>query len=1617
MKDKIQILLSMVVCIMMTFSMNAQTYNFTVTGEAIDGSINSGSTLSGQFCSGGLSAITADVSDAGFICPDGTDLGDVIGEGLNIDNVTIDLSHFFDGDVDIILNAPDGTNLKLTDSDGGSGDDFTGTIFMDGNPVMGTSGAAPYTGSFQPAGGPFASSFAGASASGTWTLEACDSFNDGGIDGDGWNSASITMAPNELGCPIVCTLTCDPDQLINLEAGECEELVLFNPAMLGGDDLCMVAETFDISGFQDGFGPDDATTNASGTGAFVDVSGAPASIFTGGGTTTGTSCYNMVAPVAGGFSVDWNYDTPDGSFWDPVSVTVDGARTELTANNFGAGTESGTFNGNVNAGSTINLCQEHDASVGPSNTTWSNLALTVAPGYVIEQCGGPESGSYQGPGTYVIEYCATNNQDLEDVINCSTTIVINEYQGPVLSALTCNDGVNISVDDACNVEFGADMFLEGGPYSCYDDYTVTIIPFGNPNLALVPTGPVDFSNLLGTHEYSVTSEDGNSCWGTFTVEDKLGPTIACRNLTVSCIEPIPTEPNPGGEVTSNYVIVSNVMPPEDAVTTYTIDIADGGSITDLNVIVDFGYDNTTASGLKVVLTSPQGVDYQLWDYLNGCGGFFSYIGDDAGIADNTCAALQSGLNYDIATFLGGFGFPSTPFSTANGTNPDGTWTLTIDESTGFAGEAGPLTINNVELVITQFFEEVLPSDNCGNVTISSSDVETPGSCETGVDRVIERTYLITDQNGMSSECTQTITVTTIGVNDITAPVTPIDLPCGTGTSPEDIATFFDDPSTNDITNCSVDVIEKNEGIAFGYFNYPSTGCDGNVYTQPVDNNVCSLYSTYSDQELPACEPGCSGNVKVIRTWTIIDWCNPSDAPLTFIQIIKSVDTEAPQVEAEGFSVSVNPWNCQADFSLPAPTLLKDSCTEDVSYTVSGPAGTTLLAPNTSANSSDFWIVFGAPQGVNVFTYTASDCCGNTANAEIEVSVFDATPPVPVATSNVIVNLTTNGTPDENGNASGEAKVFVSSINNGSYDGCSSSVKVEIAREDDACDVSGNDTFNADGHPGDGSPNPNASNYDPDGGSYVSFCCADIDQVDEVTGVEFGLVSVRMRVFDDGNNTGFYGDFVDNNGDGDVLDAGEYDNYNETWVTVRVEGKYVAGIVCPADVTLACDMDYTDPNMIGTATTQSLCGSESVTTSFTPQLNACGVGFVIATYTVEGSSPSISCSQRITVENPYPAFDPSGIRFPRDLPTSPTGQIACTDDITYDPPTWTAGPCDFIGYSESVDTFFIEEGSGDSDACFKILRSFTVIDWCVYDETNGAEGLTLGSQTIKITDKEAPVLLACEDATYDVDADCVRTSTVLTNMAEDNGDCASDWLKWQVFVDTWADGVVDYEYSSFLPSNDSNINNDTNGNGINDRYLAPTSSGEEVAVDVTEVLESSMTNHVVTWKVTDGCGNVASCETTFMVVDQKAPTPYCVSISTALMANGGVELWAIDFDLGAFDNCTAQEDLRFTFSSTAPENDSSYDAALRSSSMEFNTAGVISVDVYVWDELGNSDFCTVTLTVIDNGGSGLRGTTATELGNGVSNADVNVEAALSEYPRNEMTNAAGEYAFEGNPNGV
>jgi len=99
-----------------------------------------------------------------------------IGVDADIDNVTVDLSHTFTGDLDITLISPVGTMLDLTSDNGGGGDNFTSTVFRDGAPNI-TTGTAPFTGEFQAEGGTFAATYDGEAIAGDWTLSIFDDAN------------------------------------------------------------------------------------------------------------------------------------------------------------------------------------------------------------------------------------------------------------------------------------------------------------------------------------------------------------------------------------------------------------------------------------------------------------------------------------------------------------------------------------------------------------------------------------------------------------------------------------------------------------------------------------------------------------------------------------------------------------------------------------------------------------------------------------------------------------------------------------------------------------------------------------------------------------------------------------------------------------------------------------------------------------------------------------------------------------------------------------------------------------------------------------------------------------------------------------------------------------------------------------------------------------------------------------------------------------------------------------------------------------------------------------------------------------------------------------------------
>ena len=107
-------------------------------------------------------------------------------------------------------------------------------------------------------------------------------------------------------------------------------------------------------------------------------------------------------------------------------------------------------------------------------------------------------------------------------------------------ALVCNDDVNVSLPGTnanCEVEITVDMVLED-PQSCNSPFEVDDHEHckGSSQSPLPRT--VNETHVGETFIYSVFElNSGNSCWGTITVEDKLGPNLIadCDDLFIPCV--------------------------------------------------------------------------------------------------------------------------------------------------------------------------------------------------------------------------------------------------------------------------------------------------------------------------------------------------------------------------------------------------------------------------------------------------------------------------------------------------------------------------------------------------------------------------------------------------------------------------------------------------------------------------------------------------------------------------------------------------------------------------------------------------------------------------------------------------------------------------------------------------------------------------------------------------------------------------------------------------------------------------------------------------------------------------------------------------------------------------
>ncbi len=753
-------------------------------------------------------------------------------------------------------------------------------------------------------------------------------------------------------------------------------------------------------------------------------------------------------------------------------------------------------------------------------------------------------------------------------------------------------------------------------------------------------------------------------------------------------------------------------------------------------------------------------------------------------------------------------------------------------------------------------DSILPDpglvDNCDpnpTLTILSDEIEELG-CGGDFAAIRTITYVAVDASGnTSAECVQTVYYENTDLADVEGPENVEDLDCS-GSGWDANGSGYPEPNET---------------------GYPTI--DGIPLDGPI-GGFCSINLVYEDQILPLCGSG----YKVLRTWTVFDWCisvTPGSNPVEFVQVIKIEDNQAPSISCPStYEANALDNSCASAILLPAPSY-SDNCASATSYAVEVPEGSVSFDAG-----SGLFLWDGPGPGSYEVIYTAVDDCDNESSCTMIVNITDNQPPIVVCDENTVVALSNTGNAD----------AYAADFDDGSYDNCGD-VYFKAMKESGAnCGGSGFSTFD----------------------DVVTFCCDDIGNNVEVT----------IRVFDVDPGPGFVFNSRMQPG-GDL-----FGHYNDCTVMVEVQDKIAPVIVAPDDITVSCtqDIDMADlqnPNstIFGSPTVTDNCDFE-VTVSVTGSTD-CGSGLFVRTFTASDPNGSSTVSQNIVITDFNP-FDGSNITWPSNIDV---GCMAGTDpedlpsNAAY--PTYAQGACSLIGVTYTDEVFQYVDG-----VCAKILRTWSVIDWCQFDQANpGNSGIWEYVQIIKVDNNTAPSITSgCDNVQVcSYDDDCGNAEVEgLTITATD--DCDGDNISYSYQIDAFSDGSIDINGT---------------GNVADGMYPYGT--------------------HTITWTVADQCGNESTCSSTFSISDCKKPTPICINgLSTVIMpATGEVAIWASDFDSGSsFDNCTASENLLFSFSEDVNNTSIVFDCG---------NIGTNVVNIWVTDEAGNQDYCETLIVVTDNEG--------------------------------------------------
>ncbi len=860
-------------------------------------------------------------------------------------------------------------------------------------------------------------------------------------------------------------------------------------------------------------------------------------------------------------------------------------------------------------------------------------------------------------------------------------------------------------------------------------------------------------------------------------------------------------------------------------------------------------------------------------------------------------------------------------------------------------------------------------------------------------------------------------------------------------------------------------------------------------------------------------PGCTGDsAKIMRNWQLLDWCNGRIKECTQWILVEPKDPHFTKVLGKKVTknsdgsidfykmwpnkivpVGIAPWTCAAELQLSA--MVDWSCISDgyVGWTTSaGTIGNDLVLRG-------LWL--GEEAEV---TATLLGCHSLAVPVTFTFTVrpINNIYPVPIAEDQVYVTITGDptGTVSPDG---GVAKVFVDAIDAGSHNaGCGDVEGCLLLKEELEnpviiggvhVSVGGHLIYHAAQCVPDGilkgKPETKLTPAIPDipyvyCKDYVKFCCADV-----------GENQVALVVTNEGGRTAY------------------------SWSTVVVEDKSSASAFC-VDGVIDCSDEF-DVNDYKPVIQSTVCADYELIPEVTYDLDACGAGY----YTIVWSNASGDeiCVSDITVLginnfNPYeikwpkhytgeevnglirecelwlnangdPVLDSKGNAQYRIVEYS--GKVAmgatfeCVEGGNTGAPVWCEVECSLIG-----STFEPLEVDA-SEACTKVIRRWTVIDWCVWDpnsanpdddndteydqfqaiddewlddydpaqagkwftdyrqayengpvnypdgigvvtklacescdKTNGIadavyfrykrvdpDGYYTFDQVIKVIDNYPPtidaedlvIISVSEGATAKGDPtdECFTDEDIPAAVTDLCGeiDIATDGASWWVEVyESDADGAK------------------------GDLITATSKFGSSIAMNSQTGYPGDY--HLIVWLVKDGCGNEGTASTLVYFKDQTQPTPICIQdLSTAIMpSNGRVEIWASDYDLGSFDNCSEVEFYFLVDSLGVPTDDQengTYTPNLEVTCDILSALGgseTIVLGLYVSDAEGNIDFCNISLNVngaqdicnFNSGAALISGLVITPFGDRVEQTEISLNVGAK-----DLTDVDGTYAFNGN----